>query len=701
MLEAAKKTDNPDLTEYRGAVEQWLKAHPLPENPSSAPLTPAEATSPSSRQIYVIGLLYLNNHKLDLSPEALQVYQNCSSLHPEEHLWKVTQAFYHISKLQWSEAEHLLADLPKDDPAVINAQRYLKVSHARDQISKLQWVEAKQLLADLPKDDDSVRDTQRELDYHLKERGFSLITDVVLPVLSKFMPSSYREKAAVDISFTALHFSISEIVRQMRISRLLGIPDRAISFNPLLLPLSSRIYMVGDIVDCVFRNLPCLRPLQSYKNLTSYTLRAGHAAWTLKDPLLTACKLGNPLQLPLIPVMNLGNLLISTTQSFHTYRETRRPASTQAFLSTLQVMASDISLGAALQSHSNFFPWALSWIPQIGSFSIAKSLSVRTISAPRLEGKGNSKNTWILGAVVIGAVASFRFYHDYPHLWAASIMRDIEFYSHQGKEEEVQRVLTESENSYFVSSVRPAVRNYALYANGLKDYPGCLEDPARCQTFLKHLKLILNTLKESKASHHYRDIRNNLLLKKIDIAIKKQDPDMLIEFFNEGPEEKIVIFGFHSFLNTTFYLALRAPDAAFTLIGRMEPGFPVRFHPVTKSFLNLLKAQSAALQDLSQLKLITLIQQPPSLEKAKFWNDALQELQSFFYKNAEKIEAYQQLQFYKLMISFTQTSNHAQTEALFEESDVEIHQRFSHMLILCTRLLWKAGRYERCNHYAQ
>ena len=80
MLEAANTQENIDLTDYRVAVEQWLKEHSLAETPDS--VDPNQATSPWGRRIRVLGRLYLYNP--NLSPEAFQLYKSCGSLFPSE-----------------------------------------------------------------------------------------------------------------------------------------------------------------------------------------------------------------------------------------------------------------------------------------------------------------------------------------------------------------------------------------------------------------------------------------------------------------------------------------------------------------------------------------------------------------------------------------------------------------------------------------
>ena len=219
-----KQNGSADLTDYRTAVQQWLKEHPLPDNSETCDVTPAQATTPWGRRTLIVGLLYFHNHKIDLSPEAFQAYQNCSALYPDQNIWNVAQTQY-------------------------------KVAQAHAHISNFQWVEAEQSLADLPRDDALVRNTQIELNYGLNERIASFGMDVGLIVLPRIIPSSYRETATFDITYTGLHLLTNGTTRRMWVPRFLGIPERAIPFNPFLLPLSARISILGDVADFVFRRI--------------------------------------------------------------------------------------------------------------------------------------------------------------------------------------------------------------------------------------------------------------------------------------------------------------------------------------------------------------------------------------------------------------------------------------------------------------
>ncbi len=654
MLRTAKKNENVDLTEYRTAVQQWLKEHPLTDNPDSVDSTPDQASS-WGRRTYTLGLLYHHNENADPSPEAFQIYQSCSALYPDQHHWKVVQALYHISHRQ--------------------------------------WVEAKQSLAGLPKDDLSVSNTQTELDYFLGERIFSAVTDVFLIALSKFIPSSYREKATFDIAQTGLQLFTSGPVRRMWVPRVLGIPERATSFKLFFqLPISTIASLIaplaGDVFDCAFRNIAFLRPYQRHESFVSCTSRTVNTISILSEPLQRS-----------IPSMlnlgaNLGSQFISVTQSYDAYREIRRSATWQAFSSTSQLTASDLTTTITIASYGDLLPL----VPLIGSrlSQIASSIGLTSLatwifSDPSAETEGSFRDKWLIAAAGIGSFAAFRFYCDYPYLWAASVMRDVDFYSSQGDQKRVEEVLAEAEKSYFVSSVKPAVRDYAIYANWLKDYPRFLVDPVKRQEFLNAIKFCLKHL---KASSHYSGIRNNVLLKKLETAIRQQDTRRLEEVFKENPDNKLVILGFHFFLNHTFYIAIGDPAEACNLLKEMGPSFPSRFHPTTDSFIELLQEHSESLQEWPHLNVLTAQQNRPNKDQIDRWNNALPKLQVFFSKYVGETRVYQDLQYYKLMIAFAQTDKTQEIENLFKKADAELHQRFFHNLAHCTRQLRKEGKHQ-------
>ena len=378
--------------------------------------------------------------------------------------------------------------------------------------------------------------------------------------------------------------------------------------------------------------------------------------------------------------MNLGSLLISASQSYDAWREIRRPAVTQASLSTFQLIASDVTLGVVLASYSDLLPVMAS---SVGANSLVDRVSIDSGS----EDKESSKGKWVVGALLIGSVA-YRIYRDYPYLWAAATMRDMEYYSSQGDQERVQEILAEAKNKYFVSRVIPTVQDYALFTKSLKDYPRCLEDPARYKEFLMQLDLVLNIL---KTSSHYRGARNNLLVKKIEVAIRKQDKVRLSEVMKEKTDSKVTKRGFQFFLNWTFNLALRDPAAAYSLIADMKPEFPASFHPASDTFLKLLQEHSGSLQEWTQLDVSTRQQNTPASAQIDRWNNALPKLQAFFSQNDDETGAYQVLQYYKLLIAFAQIDKTDVTQAYFEKSTPELHQRFAYALVQCTRRPRKEG----------
>jgi len=629
MIDAAKTNESSDLSEYRAAVQQWLELHPLPPDSVDSILTPW------GQRNYVLGLLYLQSPHLDLSPEAFQVYQSCGTLCPDEHVWKVAQSRYHILHRQ--------------------------------------WIEAQQLLTGLPEDDASVRDTQRDLTYHLHERVSSAVMDIVLIAFSRLIPSAHQDTVTYDTIHTGLHLVTREPIQRMWVPHCLGMPERAIPFNQFFqLPYSTLVSIAGDVVDCIFRRVVAVSPIQRQTitgyNFGSSLVRAANTAYALYT---------DPLQLSIPFIGHFGSQLISVTQSFDECREIRRSPTRQAFSSTLQLMASDITSAFTIASYSDL-------LPVIGN-RLLPTPSNSTISLAARTLEKSSKGKWFITATGIGSLVAFRFYHDYPYLWAASVMRDVEFYSSQGKYEDVQRVLTEAENCYFVSSVLPTVQDYVSYAKWLENYPMLLEDPAKSQKFLTQLDLVLNLL---MASSHYRGIRKSILLKKLEIAILQKDPIRLKEVCAEDPHDKIVTFGFQFFLSYTFDLALQDPAEACALLEKMKLSFPSRFHPATESFLNLLQSQSKSLKEWPKLKLNH--QNPLSSKKVQQWCNELQQLHDFFSQNGKESRTCQNLQYYKLMITFTQADTQL-VEDLFENSNPELHQRFSLDLVHLTKLSRKTG----------
>ena len=634
MVELAKINPNIDLTEYRNAVQQWLKEHPLPENPTPDP------TSPSGRRTYVLGMLYICNHQsLDLSDEAFQIYQRCSVLFPEENVWKV-------------------------------AQVRVKVSQALDHINHLRWEKAQELLDDLPQDDPYVRNTQIDLNYYRRERISSAVIDVGIPVLLKFLPDSYKESPKVDCGLTILNLVTNSTVRKMWVPRLLGMPEKATYINSFPKLVTAVVPMVGDVVDCVFRH-NFSKPFQSSERVASTILRTAYAAYSLYSEF--------PLLSPL-PAVSMGSWALSTGQSYLACREIRLSHTRQALVSTLQLVASDFALGAAVFSYSDLLPAAIQ-PQQIARMTGAKSLIDRVSRAE----KGSIKDQWLLAAVGIGVLAAFRFYHDYPYLWAASVMGDIEYHSSKGRDDEVQRVLTNAENCYFVRSVKAHVREYALYAISLKAYPMCLYNVTSRIAFFERVDLLLN--KTLNASHHYKGIRNGVLLKKMDAVIQKHDSTRLKAVFNERPHDKIALFGFQLFLNHAFSLALKHPAAPYSFIHEMKPAFPANYQTLTDAFLELLQDHTVSIQEWTQLKMTDA---PPTKEQIERWNNALPKLQEFFFKHVGEAEVYKTLQYFELMSVFVQAG---ETQTCFEKSPPELHERFCNELIRTIKLLRKDQAY--------
>ena len=653
MIEAAATNHSADLSEYRAAVQQWLKEHPLTDNPDSIDVTSAQATTPWGRRTYIVGLLYYHNQNIDLSPEAFQAYQNCSALYPDQHFWKEAQTRY-------------------------------KIAQAHAHISNLQWVEAQQSLDDLPRDDALVRNTQIELNYGLNERIASFGMDVGLIVLPRIIPSSYRETATFDITYTGLHLLTNGTIRRMWVPRLLGIPERAIQFNPFLLPLSARISILGDVVDCLFRRCADWMLIQN----TSYA-KYSFVSCTVRT-VNTVYALTEPSQRSLPSLINLGSQLISLDQSYAECQEIRRSATYHFVSSSVQIVVSDLGAAYTIASYSDLIPVAIARLPQITSSIDTTSLETRVSCDSSSTSDGSSRTTWLLAAA-IGTWAAYRFYYDYAYLWAVSVMSDMDFYFSQGKHEEVQRVLDEAENSYFVSRAKPTVRSYAQYVDYLKIYPRLLNDPVKCQDFLMQLDLLLNIL---NVSSHYRGIRNNVLLKKLETAIMQKDTVRLEEVFEEGPNKKFGMAGVHFFLSHTFNFALNNLTEASSFLEEIKPSFPSDFHPTIESFLELLQTQSDSLKEWPQLGILSGQQNPIFSKQANQWVGELQQMQDFFSKIGEKPRICQDLQYYKLIIAFSQTDDTQQIEALFKESAPEIHQRFSHVLVKCTRQLRKTGKHQ-------
>jgi hypothetical protein len=671
-----------DLTEYRVAVEQWLKEHPLPENPSDS--TP-QSKSALDRRTYVLGLLCFYNQKIDLTPEAFQLYKSCSALYPDQQSWKVAQALYHISKLQWEEAEQLLADLPQDDAAVIHTQKYLAdskrdhlcsvgVAKACDYISKLQWLKAKQLLEDLPQDDASVREAQIYWADRRRERLCSAALDLGALGFSYLAPTFVQESGVFDMAQTTIS---NGPVRRVLIPLLSGTSDQSILSE---LSLSSGASVVGDFVDFTFRNVESLEHLQSVENFGSCAARITNLVWTLYS---------NPEMRSFPSFLSLGSLVISARQSSDAFRGIDRPASQQALLSTVKLMSCDMSAGITLLSYSDI-PSAIG-IPILKIVNqIGANFNITPLSDASEDSQDSSKAKWIAGALIVGVVF-YRFYNDYPCLWAASIMKNAELRFSQGKYEDVQLVFTESENSYFVSNARPVVKKYAAYLKWLQDYPMLLDDSEKSTGFLKDLDEVLGLLKKSS---HYRGIRHNVLKKKMETAVRQQDSQRLIEVLKERPLKKIVVEGFNCLLKCSFYLALRDSAAACSFLQKVGPSFPSRCGQIIESLVKLLQTESNSLQVCFQLNLLTVTQNTLPLEQVKHWNTVLLALQEIFAHSVGETEVCQQLQYRQFILSFAETDNPNLPQALFKESDVKLQQRFVYDLVHYTRQLWQAGKHQ-------
>ncbi len=677
ILEAARKTDQADLTEYRAGVEKWLKEHPPSENPALILTSPAQAATPLGQQIHVLGLLYLTSPKLDLSPEAFQVYQNCSILYPDQHLWKVSQAFYLMSKLQWIEAEELLNGLPEEDPSVINARKCLsdhflscEVNKVYDHISEFRWIEAEQLLAGLSKEDPLVINAQKCLANYRLERICSAGLDLGAIALSRLTPSSYRDTTGFDVIQTIVQGTSNPSIRGVWLPRLLKTSQPSTPNRDLILPLAI------DMVDVVFRNIPILRPFQKIETFAGSGFRMLNSAKILYS--------NSQQRLP-SSFINLGSSFISATQTLDELREIRRPAAHLAILSTVQQIASDILTAQTILSYKDLLP-----LIGVSTQQLVGSRFIPLMQTPSTT-RYSSKAKWIFTAIGVGSVAAYRFTLDYPYLWAASVMKEAESYYYQGKHSDATRVLTDAENSYCTSKALPAVRTYAQYGNHLKNYPKLLEDRAKYQQFISHLNLVLNTLKPVS---HYRGIRNSLLLRKIEVSIHQQDPQMLNEVIKDGPPAKIVDLGFNHFLGHTYHLAVKNQIAADTFLQKMRPSFPPRFHFAIDALSKLLQTHLTSLQEWCKLNVFSLLQNRPTLKSINRWENGLQELQSYFQKHLGKMGVYQELQYTKLTLSLAQQSS-VKTQSLFKESDAEIHHRLSYEVILFSLAYWKAGRHKK------
>ena len=555
-----------------------------------------------------------------------------------------------------------MAGLPQNDVSVRETLRYLKVTKAQYHIFHRQWLEAEQSLAGLPLDDDSIRDTHRNLIEYRRERIGSAVLDLGMNIIPRIVPDAYKETAVFDISQTTVHVATSGPFKKLWFPFVLRTAGDTI---PRDFSFRSIATVILDIADCVFRQKPSLRNYQKGEIFTSCAFRTIDTTWTF---------FSNPMHRSPPSAMSFLSLLVSLKQTSDAYREIRQPPVQDASLSTIQLIASDFALGALLVSYSDLLPVIVG--------DQAKSLTARISSFSSQETEENSKDKWIAAALAVGSLTVYRLYRDYPCLWAASVMREVEFYFSQGEYDDAQRVLTEAESAYFVSSARPVVRNYARYLNWLKDHPQFLEDPNTTQEFFMQVDLVLNILKRSS---YYRVIRNNLLLKKLGIAIKRLDSEKADEVLKEKPEDRIVASGFQLLLNNT----LQNPAAACAFLQKTRPSFPSSFHPIVSEYLQFLQVHSELLQDISRISFHTELEK--GSEKITQWNTVIEELQSFFSKTEKDTGVYPDLQYYKLIIAFIQENNTQQTDSLFKVSAPELHQLFSHGLVQSARSLLRGG----------
>jgi hypothetical protein len=639
VIDAARQLDNVDLTEYCTAIEGWLKEHPLPENPDPILLSPAQATSLLGRRTYVIGLLYIYKSRLDLSPHAFHLYQACSSLYPDQNFWKVAQAYYYISGAQWVEAEQLLTGLSTDDPSVKHAQQYLS-------------------------------DT-------LRERQCSAVLDLGALALYKLIPSSWRDNLGADVTLTAIQLVTNRSSRKVWLPHLIKTSEGPISIRHLAWSLDG-MTMTMDVVDLVFRHAISSKRLQKAKSLTSLICRVGSTAWTVRSDYQQLISF-QPLS-----ILHLTSSLISLDQAYDECQEIHQTPARQALFSTATKLLSDISCVFTATHYADLLP-TIGIQPQYLANQIsAAPLMGKITSFVSTDNPKASRNRNLLTILGVGVLASYRFYYDYPCLWAACVMKEAERFSSQQKYDDASRVLTEAENSYFFGKAKLVIRRYAVYAEGLRHYPRLLEDRATSEEFLRNLDSALDAL---QTTSHYEGIRHSLLWKKLEAAIRQQDHERLKAVFNENPPDKIVILGLNLLLNLTFYLALRDPATACRHLRELGLLFPNRFHSTTNSLRTLLETHSESFQAWPHLSILSLMQNPPSQEIVDRWANAIKELQIFFKKNVGENGVYEDLQYYRMLISFAHERNNEPIETLFKKSDVRLHRQFSHALVLAAKHL--------------
>ena len=621
------------LKEYRATFEQWLIDHPLSEVPDPASITPELASTPWGQRIYLLGVFHANDPIETLSPETRQLYRNCSALYPNITHWKVHLALYHTLNKEWVEAEQSLAGLSLEDADVKSAQKTLT--------------------------DD------------LRERKASAVVDIGLTALNWMIPSSYRELSSVDLGLTAANLVLSNPVRGTWLPSVLGNPERAMPLRYLISP--SLVTMGADIIDCIFRNIHALHRLQQAEDFGSKLVRIGYSGWGMYN--YTALRTWSAAP-------NLVGLTISSGQTVMDWLNIRRPPAVQATLSTVQSSAAGIGTVCLFASYSDLAPPLWNRVKQLTG--VSKSSSPAPTGSKTTE---PSNQQWMFVAAGIGIVALYHLYSHYPYTWAAGVMNDSLREHSEGKYEDAKRVIADSEKTYFVARTRPHVREFAKCLDSLQDYQTAPEDVAKHTTLQVHFSLILEILNKSS---HYRGVRLCLLMKKAEIALRKHDVTRLTEAIKEDSKGKVTKSSFKSLLSSVYHSALKNPAAARIFLTKMSPAFPSKFN--TEALDKLLEKHAQSLQEWSQQRFPALIKNPPSPQKAEAWDKTFEDLQAFFSKNLGKTAVYQDLQYFRLILSFSQ-SNNSQTEALFNESGKEAHLRFSQDLILQTTFFRKNRRY--------
>ncbi len=653
VIEAANQTGGCDLTDCVSDVEKWMEEHPLPNNPDTVVLTSDQLTNPEHNRTSLLGLLYLNNKAIDLSPRALTIYRDCSSLFPQEPIWKVMQAYYHMANMQWLEAEFLLANLQADNPSVQQAQKCLEDG--------------------------------------LHNRLYSAGLELGAIALSRLVPLSYQRTFVFDVANTALIvstldpsntlstirnlpqlslnvFSIKELFKNPT-ATLSMIPNLSRPFRDSfsaeeLLKNPSRVLIVEEMVDFIFRHASFLKPFQRFEQMGSYGLRTSHRAWLIYS---------NHQYRSLPSIVNLVSMSLTLDQARREYQEKPRAPVVGALLSTAQRVASDVKDVMTIKFYSDLLPVLLHWI--------LSKISAPKIRRPAILNSGNHgifKEKWLFTVVSVGSITAYRFYFDYPYLWAVGVMQSAQGFCNKGNYEEATRILIEAENSYCLNSVKPAVRSYAKYVTALKEYSPFVKDIAQQSEFLENLNQILDDL---RSSPHYSGIRNNLLLKKIEFAIMHRRQKELKDVFNENPSMEIISIGMNSLLTKSFFFARINLEEGCSYLNEVGSWFPSRFRSRIQTVGRSLTAHSKSLKAFSGHTLLALTQKPPSKAAVIRWGHAIRDLQDCFRTDGEQKEVIQELQFYKLLISFAQPSNDQQTEVIFAESDAELHLRFSQDLI--------------------